>query len=169
MKTIKTAPPSILNLLQLLLITALLVLFGATGYVLVQVGGDTYQRILTRRDENADARIVTSYITMRARQYDTDGGISIENMEGTKVLVFAEGIGEESYQTRVYHHEGTLYEQYVRADQPFVVGEGFEMVKVNEVDFALEEKDGNKRLALTVRTGEDDRQLREAVINLRAV
>lgn len=161
--------PIMLNIVQTIFISALLMLFGITSYTLVQVGGDTYERILAKREENADARIVCSYISMRARQYDTEGGVSIRNMEdGTKALIFTEYDGEQAYETRVYHHEGSLYESHIRADIPFDKGEGFVMVNVDKVEFDIQEVDGNKLLTVEVRTGQDERQKRSALIMLRA-
>lgn len=161
--------PVVLNIIQMIFISALLMLFGITGYVLVDVGSQTYDRILEKRDENADARVVCSYITMRARQYDVEGGVDIRTMEdGTEVLVFVDVDGAIAYETRVYHHDGSLYESHVRADAPFDKGDGFVMVKVDEVEFDIREEDGNRLLAVEVTAGQKYRQKRNALIMLRA-
>ena len=119
------------GLMEILCVMALLLLFGITTYVLVTVGGDSYRRLLDKRDANANLRIATGYLGMRMRQYDVSGCLSAGENEQGAYLALRETIDGEAYETRVYLYQGMLCEQFMAAEDEFIPESGLEIVALD--------------------------------------
>ena len=101
-------------------ITALgaLILFGvfALGILAVLLTGAEIYRDLTRRQEESHQETTAvQYLATRIRQSDRADGVAVQAFQGREALVFPEEIGGARYETRVYCHEGWLWELFSEA------------------------------------------------------
>ncbi|MCI8594953.1 MAG: DUF4860 domain-containing protein [Oscillospiraceae bacterium] len=94
---------------------AALLLFGVFAVCVLAVlvtGAQAYRR-LTKRDMAAyDRRTCIQYITTHFHQADVLDAVTVERVDGTDCLTFAEDIGGERYTTRIYCYDGYLCELF---------------------------------------------------------
>ena len=151
------------GLMEILCVMALLLLFGITTYTLVTVGAGSYRRLLEKRDANSDLRIAVGYLSMRVRQYDVSGGVSVGESEQGSYLVLYEDIEGEQYETRIYLHDGQLRELWMASQDEFDPDSGEEIVPLDSCGIQIAE---NGLLRVEVgyaeRTRELELQLRSA-------
>ncbi len=140
------------SFLEILFITALVLLFGLTTYTLVAVGGDSYGRILSKRDNNSDARVALSYMTTRIRQTDRTTAVSIDEVNGTQILTLSYPSEDETYENRVYCLDGMLYEALVPAEDPFDPASGEEIVALDamQLDYVTDRNGAVTAIRLAV-------------------
>jgi hypothetical protein len=143
--------------LELIFIAALLLLFGATSFMVVSAGGGSYQRVMDKRAVSGDLRVALSYLTTQLRQNDEAGAVSLRpDPSGGDMLVFTQTFDGESYETRVYLADGRLMEATVAADASFETLAGTEIVPLTGWRVAfIPPSDGGTGLALlSVSAGE---------------
>ena len=66
------------SVIELLIALAIMALLGSSLIALMGAGGDAFRRVLSDRDAQAEARIAVSYVTVKIRQNDARGRVSIE-------------------------------------------------------------------------------------------
>ncbi len=89
-------------------------LFLAGFFLLVSFGASTYRDIVDSQDRNNQTRILLGYLSTCARANDTQGSVTVEEMDGRCVLVIADG--STGYAFRLYQKDGVLVEDYGRLD-----------------------------------------------------
>jgi hypothetical protein len=152
------------NVLELLFITALLLLFGVTTYTLISVGSENYRRVMDKRDVNSNLRIALSYVTNQVHRYDEQGAISLrEEPEGT-MLVIATKSGEERYEIRVYLYNGILYEGAVPAEEPFDPIFGDELTALSGLRFEYVDPADKQNLLVTAWDGDAERRRTSSIL-----
>lgn len=77
-------------------------------------GADVVNRLTERDKVNYDRRTAVSYMTMRIRQSDSDGVLSVGNYSDGDALIITEDIEGISFQTLIYCYNGYLYELFCR-------------------------------------------------------
>lgn len=145
--------------LEILFITALLLLFGVTTYTLVAVGGGSYNRVMSKRDVNVTVRVALSYLSTQLRQHDEAGAVSVRTLpDGAQCLVLASQTeAGDVYETRIYCDNGYLKESVVLAEEPFDASFGSEITPLRGLTISYADGQGGGRtLLLSVRAGEGD-------------
>ena len=107
--------------------------------------GAKIYRDASRRDrESYDQRTVAQYLTTRIRQSDLAGGYYIgefnsksEQSEGDTFFSFME-IEGDLYHTRIYCHDGYLYELLTLVGDEFDPKDGEKIAELNDLSFKLE-------------------------------
>ncbi len=125
-----------LLLFALFALCILAVLFSGTGI---------YSRLSDRDAESFNRRSLEGYISTKLRQSDFAGGISVED----GVLILA---AEEGYETRIYCHEGYIYELFTRSDAELSPESGESLLQAESM--LPEFSDGLLRIELSIE-GED--------------
>ena len=134
--------------LSLFLIVAI---FALMALLTVVLGAGVYRSVVGRGEVNHEARTAMAYVTGKLRA--NTGEVSLEKTEvGHDMLVLSEEIGGELYETRIYAHEGTLYEVFAAADIAFAPEEGQPIAMLDSFCAEAEEN----TLRLTVRAGDED-------------
>ena len=134
--------------LSLFLIVAV---FALMALLTVVLGAGVYRSVVARAGANHEVRTAMAYVTGKVRA--SAGDVALEKTEaGNDMLVLCEEIGGENYETRIYAHEGTLYEVFTAADISFAPSQGQPIATLD--GFAVEAEDG--MLRLTVRAGGED-------------
>ncbi len=147
---------------------AALLLFGVFALCLLFVlltGADSYQR-LTQRDQSAYShRTVAQYLTTRVRQADAVDAIAVGSFGDGDALFIREEIDGVGYETRVYCHEGALWELFTFAGEEFAPEDGERLLPMQGLELALDgqmltavitNEDGTvQTVSLFLRSGEE--------------
>ena len=125
--------------------------FALMALLTVVLGAGVYRSVVGRAEVNHEARTAMAYITGKLRA--NTGSTTLEKTEvGNDMLVLSEEIGGADYETRIYAHEGTLYEVFAAADIDFAPEEGQPIAALDGFSVQMEEN----ALRLTVRAGGED-------------
>ena len=108
--------------LSLFLIVAI---FALMALLTVVLGAGVYRSVVGRGEVNHEARTAMAYVTGKLRA-NTGEALSWKTSRSRKMimLVLSESIGGRAVRTRIYAHEGTLYEVFAAADIAFAPEEG---------------------------------------------
>lgn len=152
------------HMVDLLFVLALLCVFAASALMVVLIGANVYQSIVSRMDQNFSGRTTLAYIATKVRQNDTAGGVRTQPLPGGgDALVLRQDVSGQVVETWIYHHDGALREvvlleggeldpesgQMVVEAQSFAVKSEGGLLKVT-----VEDADGNRlSQRLAVRCG----------------
>jgi len=101
------------HMVDFLFALALFCVFAATALLVVLIGARVYKSTVDGMNINFDRRTSLSYVATKVRQFDHDGAVTIEDLNGTPVLAMRQSVGEATYLTMVYYHDGALRERSV--------------------------------------------------------
>ncbi len=137
--------------------------FAIAALVLLSAGTKEYESIVLAANENFELRTSLSYVATKIRQYDTSGSVSVENIDGTDVLVLREELGGDIYDTLIYYKDGSVCELmqaegYGEPDLDF----GFATMEIDS--FGIRQN-GN---AITVTAGNASGESEDLTIYLRS-
>lgn len=102
------------HVVDVLFVLALFGVFAASALMLVTLGANVYKQTVAHMDENYEERTAYAYITEKIRQNNTEGTISVEELEGTPALVFTKQVSDVEYCTYLYFYDGYLKELSLR-------------------------------------------------------
>ena len=90
-------------------------LFLAGFFLLVVFGAQSYRNTVGGQNRNMHSRALLSYLSTTVKAYDAEDAVRIdEDGKLGKVLVLSEG--RSGYALRIYRADGSLVEDYARAD-----------------------------------------------------
>ena len=90
-------------------------LFLAGFLLLVVFGAQSYRDTVKGQNRNMHSRALLSYLSTTIKGYDAEGAVRVdEDGEHGKVLILSEG--RSGYALRIYRANGSLVEDYARAD-----------------------------------------------------
>lgn len=89
-------------------------LFLAGFFLTVVFGAQTYRGVVAGQTHNNQARALLSYISTCVKSNDTEGAVSVGQLDGRQVLVIADG--NTGYGLRIYQDGKSLLEDYGRLD-----------------------------------------------------
>ena len=131
-----------------------LLLFGVFAVSILSVlltGAQVYGR-LTQRDQDAyNQRTGLQYLATKVRQAQLGSQVRVEDFGGEEALVIAEELDGQTYLTRIYCHEGWLWELFTADGEGFLPEDGEKLLAAR--DLALELEDGLLRAELTDSAG----------------
>ena len=130
---------SVISMMDLLCVSALLLLFGLSTFTLVSVGADAYSRLLDKRESTSDMRIASSYISMKVRRCDETDAAFVRREPTGEVLVLSntDEYGD-ALETRIYLYDGMLCEVIAYPDESFDPELGFEVVPLEAFEVVLD-------------------------------
>ncbi|MDW7657023.1 MAG: DUF4860 domain-containing protein [Bacillota bacterium] len=104
------------TLIEMVLVMFLLILVSFYVFTLTGVGSSAWLRLTDWQNSTSDLRIGISYIDVKVRSHDVAGRIDIrpDPFSGNDALVISRPVGEETFLTWIYIHDGSLYELFVR-------------------------------------------------------
>ena len=134
----------------------LLFSIGASVYALVAAGYRSFNRMNKMQDECLNSRVAMNYVSMRIRRSDAKGAVRIDNSPRGTCLVLSEDISGESYETRIFLHNGYLLESFVSAETPFDEEYGFEIIQLDSFDVKRE----NNMIEIILSSGASKRSIK---------
>lgn len=132
------------SMVELIMVMALLLMFGVTIYTLVYTGANTQERIMHEKDALTDARIALSYINVRMRQNDSKDKVAVETLEltGKNAIVIRERSWDYEYDTWIYCYDGKLMECLVQPGEQPTELSSFYIVDSEGLDTAINPDNG---------------------------
>ena len=128
-------------------VLAVICIFAISALVLLNVAVRVYKNIAVSNLENYRLRTSLSFVATKIRQADSLGYIKLGVKDGTNVLILGEeSVGDEQYETVLYHADGSLYELYHEKGADYEITNGFEVLQVESFSFFMTE---NGSLQLT--------------------
>ena len=124
---------------ELMMVFALVALFGILCFTLIQAGGGAYERLAENRSNKSFARVALSYIENRVRQGDTGEQIfitdnPIEDGDNDKALVISGITGIEGEELWIMQKDGELVEFYVTAGAEINPSSYFSIADIDTFD-----------------------------------
>ncbi|MCA0384407.1 MAG: DUF4860 domain-containing protein [Firmicutes bacterium] len=138
----KIVEPNGYSLIEMMIVMMLLVLFGLGIFMLAATSSTTYQKLVEDKETDGELRIASSYLMTKIRQNDRMGAIRIEKsaINSEDALVIEETLGNEVYETWIYVSDGVLREATVLKEAMPSDDVSFEVAKVDDVRFGLQDQ-----------------------------
>ena len=105
-------------------IFVLLGMFALMSTLMVLLGAQMYRATVEHSEDNNQGRLLSAYVRSMIRAQDSGQTIEITEENDVPVLCMKEDWDGDVYVTRLYQHDGSLYEYYSSAEQPFDLGDG---------------------------------------------
>ena len=121
------------SLIELTIAMMLLVMFGLGVFMLAASSTTTYEKLVDEKSTSEELRIASSYLVTKLRQNDRAESISIDTLtlKPEHALTIKEPIGEETYVTWIFVHEGVLREATLLEGVLPTVDLSFEIAKID--------------------------------------
>lgn len=110
--------------MQGVFIFVLLGIFALMSTLMVLLGAQMYRATVDHSQQNNQERLLRAYVRSMVHAQDSGGTIEIVEENGIPVLCMKELFDDEVYITRLYQHEGSLYEYFADGEQTFNLGDG---------------------------------------------
>ncbi len=91
---------------------ALFTVLALSMLAVLATGAGVYKRLTAQGRTQYDSRTLSRYLTTRIHQADASGQLLLEEYEGGHVIVLREELAGEVYLTRIYCHDGYLWELF---------------------------------------------------------
>ena len=125
--------------------------FALMCLLTVVFGAGVYRSVVERGEHSYDVRTAIAYVTGKLRA--SSGEVAVEQTEaGNNMLLLKEQIGQTQYETRIYAHEGALYELFTASGISMEPDQGQRIAAVEDFQVSLEQN----MVCLTLRTGGED-------------
>ncbi len=138
-----------------LFLLILFCLFTVLSLFVILIGAHAYSGVVQDMDGNNQMRASLSYVANKIRAGDESGAVRIENINGQKVLIICADYDKSEYKTYIYYYNGSIYEEFRKAEQAFQLGKGD---KISTAKAFSVEKIADNSLKLTA-TDDKNRQL----------
>lgn len=131
-------------------------------------GADLYQTINRRDQASYDQRTLVQYLTTKVRQNDTADQIFVADFDSSSGASFGntlhiyEVIEGRTFCTRIYCHNGYLYELFAAGGTDFSMTDGQPLMPVTDVDFSIDQ------MLLQIDVQYDDAKSETFYIDLRS-
>ncbi len=107
---------------------ALFCIFTVCMLFVLMSGAGAYKDISAAMEEQHQERTVLNYITAKIRHFDSAGGVSLTDFEGSNALALEENIDGDIYETLIYYYDGYIYELFSLKDSGLTPADGFEII-----------------------------------------
>ena len=135
--------------IMFLMVLFLIFTFSAVSVLLMAV--NSYRSVVFANETNANARTATAYIREEVRQHDSEGAVSVGEIDGIKCIQMSEG---SEYSLYIYEYGGCLMELEAKDGAGATADFGNKILEINdmeikqngenEIDIEIEDISGNK-------------------------
>ena len=136
-------------------VIALFTMFAVTAFLLILIGAKQYQHTADAMDANYESRTISSYLTEKIRQSDSQGMISITELDGTQALAIHTVENDIKYITYIYYYDNALREIVVNETSIFSLDSGQEIIKARNFEAELIQ---SNLLKITITTTTENKQ-----------
>jgi type II secretory pathway pseudopilin PulG len=122
---------------ELMMVFALIALFGILCFTLIEAGGGAYERLAENRSSKSYARVALSYIENRVRQGDGGQSVMIAESpldEDESALVITGITGIEDEELWILQNGGELVEYYLAKGQELDPASYFTIADIESFD-----------------------------------
>ena len=125
------------HMIDILFALALFCVFAVSALLVALVGARVYESIVENMNTNFDTRSSISYISTKIRQNDELGSVVVADIDGKPALLMEQVIGDTTYNTWIYHHDGALKEIFAASDANLDLETGKSIIEIEE--FSIEQ------------------------------
>lgn len=149
-------------------VLVLFAVFAMTIVAVLALGANSYQKLVERDNESYNKRIITSYVSAKIRNNDTNGNVVVGGFakaskeDGIDTLHLYQEIEGEKYDTRIYYYNGYIYELFTLVDLEFDPEAGNEVMEAKGLAF---ETKGN---VIEIRSVDKEGRISTATVALRS-
>ena len=108
---------------------ALLGTFAVMGVLLIMLGAQAYNTVVTSAQMSSNERILRSYPLNKVRMNDNVDALEIRQIEGVDVLTITQDYDGDMYETYVYCYDGWLRELFMAQEEEFYLEDGDELIE----------------------------------------
>lgn len=120
-------------------ITLLFAVVVAALLLALLVGMSAYQAVNQVRTSSDETRLGLSLIANSIRMNDETDAVGVAQGPEGLALVLTEHLGNGTYETRLYAYEGSVVEEYARADAPYTPAKAREVVASERFEFTYDQ------------------------------
>lgn len=129
----------------------LFVIFTTCILSVLLTGADVYQNFSKRDQSSFERRTTVQYLTTRIRQSDTEGMVFAGSFDedpadtgeassqAGDTLFLREELGGRTFYTRIYCHDGYMYELFSESGLGFSPSTGQKILEVNSLHFTVQD------------------------------
>ena len=136
-------------------IIALFTMFAVTAFLLILIGAKQYQHTADVMDANYESRTISSYLTEKLRQNDSQGTVLITDLDGVPALALETIENDITYTTYIYYFENALREIVVNKSSVFSLDSGQEIIQTGGFAAELISDD---LIKITITTTQNEKQ-----------
>jgi len=114
-------------------------IFAMLAFAVLMLGAGAYRSIAATSREASDERLSLSYIWTRVKNNDDVGMVYVTVYNGNQALFIEEKVGQQTYHTIIYHHDGWIREVFTEAGNEFKPGAGTRILQASELRFQQQE------------------------------
>lgn len=115
------------QLMNVLFTMLLFLVFVLCALFTVLIGGQVYENINVRSQENFTGSVALQYVANKVRQGDQEGAIRVISQDGTEVLEIASGLGD--YVSWIYYKDGYIRELFFDPADGLGLADGLEILE----------------------------------------
>lgn len=142
--------------MELLFSMLLLLVFILCAVFTILIGSRVYENIRARDNDSFYSDTALGYVTNKVRQSDSEGSVTIRDMDGQNVLVLTTAAPDGSlYETWIYTMDGSLKELYSEKDSGLTVEDGLDIMECAPLRFSFDERE--RMLSISLETSDSVR------------
>lgn len=149
------------QMLNVLFTMLLFLVFVLCALFTVLIGGQVYENINVRSQDNFTGSVALQYVANKVRQGDQEGAVRVITVEETPVLEIASGLGD--YVSWIYYRDGSIRELFFDPADGLGLTDGLEILACGgftavqsedgKVIHIQTEGEGGGSLSLSLRSG----------------
>ena len=119
--------------IETITVMLLLVLFAFVVFIVIDAGSNAFEEITTDKQSTMSARVSYSYISMKVKQNDEAGAVSVYKTQYGDTL----RIENTDYTTHIFYTEGALYECVTKKDTAPTLGAANKISSLDGFNIAM--------------------------------
>lgn len=109
-------------------------LFTASVLMVLMLGIQSYQGVVTAMEESYEERTCLQYIATKVNHYSGEGNVALTQFGDGTALALRETIDGDQYTTYLYHYDGVMMELFCEADATLDPDAGFFVLEMEEFE-----------------------------------
>lgn len=155
------------QMINVLFTMLLFLVFVLCALFTVLIGGQVYENINIRSQENYTGSVALQYVANKVRQGDREGAVQVTEVEGTPVLEIASGLEGGNYVSWIYYYDGAICELFSDPADGLGLADGLRIIECGGFQMSQSddgrlihiatEGEGGGTLSLALRCGKNGR------------
>lgn len=121
------------HMIDLIFPIALFFVFAASSLAVLLLAANLYSSTTGKIQANDQNRTCLSYISEKIRQNDSEGAVSIQDIEGTQCLALRGNYNGVSCTTYIYEYDGFLKELFLNDGVDILLKNGKTIMEINSL------------------------------------
>ncbi len=148
--------------IDIFFILALFCVLTVSSLLVVVIGARVYENTNQNMESSFTSRIAVSFLSRRIKEYDTQGAVRFDEIDGVEVIVLDSDPSDEQI-SYLYFYNGYLQELYTLTSVDVILDAGDELIPlksmkitknpIGTIDFeVIDQRDTVSRISLNLRS-----------------